>query len=169
MKNSRPASARGFTLIEMVIVTAIIGLLATVAIPTFRLMNYRAKAAERGAVTRAIKNSISQLRVKDGSFGAGVTGNWNPALPLVMGRRPFVASAAGWDKLDLIVDGTLYYSYMFTAQEGGGGPPQFTIFAQGDIDSDGQVWVASYTYELHGNGWAQTSADNPPMYDATVF
>jgi prepilin-type N-terminal cleavage/methylation domain-containing protein len=171
MKSPRTAAARGFTLIEMCIVMGIIGILATVAIPGFRLMNYRAKAAERGAMVRGIKNSIESARVKDGSFGAGLTGNWNPALPLGVVKRPFVnLMAPGWNQLDLVVDGNLFYSYMFRAEEASGGsPPQFSIFVQGDIDADGDPYLATSTFELQTAGWVQTSVDNSPMYEYTVF
>jgi type II secretory pathway pseudopilin PulG len=154
----------------MMIVTAIIGVLASVAIPSFRLMNDRAKASERGAVIRSMKNSINALRVKDGSFGAGITGAWNPVLPLSTVKRPFAVTMAGWDKLDLLIDGNLYYSYAFTAAENDPpDPPTFWIFTQGDIDGNGDAYWASYTFEMRNGAFVQTSADPSAVYEYTVF
>ncbi len=167
MKSPRSACARGFTLIEIMIAVAIVGVLASVAIPSFRVMNERSKTAERGAVLRAIKNSINSLRVKEGSFGAGVVGNWNPGLPLSRVKRPFDATASGWDKLDLAIDGNLYYSYMFVAVEGS--TPQFWVGVQGDVDGDGDVYNVGYTFQMTSGTFVQTSPDPSALYQLTVF
>ena len=170
MKNHRSVSARGFTLIELMVVTAIVGILSSVAIPSFRLMNDRAKAAERGAVIRSIRTSLNALRVKDGSFGAGIAGAWNPVLPLSTVKRPFVVTMAGWDKLDLTIDGNLYYSYTFWADEAGAnGLPEFWMSVQGDVDGNGEVYNALYGYELNNAAFVQTTADNPAAYEHMVF
>lgn len=170
MKASRSVSARGFTLIELMIASAIIGVLATVAIPSFRRMNDRAKAAERGAVVRSIRTSVNAVRIKDGSFGAGISGAWNPVPPLSMLKRPFVVTMAGWDKLDLTIDGNLYYSYTFWGDEAGSdGLPEFWIGVQGDVDGNGEIYSALYGFELNSGAFVQTTADIPATYEHLVF
>lgn len=163
------AGARGFTLIELMIVVAIVGILASVAVPAFRLMTDRAKASERGEMVRAIKSSLSALWVKDGTFGPNVTGDWNPHLPLARTRRPFYLGDAGWNRLDLAVEGALYYSYSFVADDG---PlPTYTITAEGDIDGNGDVYVWPWRYEINSatGTFMQQSADPPILYEYSIF
>jgi len=173
MLRPRCATARGFTLIELMIVVAIIGILASVALPGYRLMTDRAKTAERGAVIRAVRNSLNTIWGRDGTFGGGtVTGDWNPALPAspqaAMLKRPFNLAAPGWNKLDLGIEGSLYYSFTFTTDETV--TPLFVISVQGDVDGNGENYFWLYQYNVDSNGaFRQVTADPDPVTEYTVF
>jgi prepilin-type N-terminal cleavage/methylation domain-containing protein len=171
MRTLRPVAARGFTLIEVMIVVAIIGILSSVAIPAFRQMDMRAKTAERGGIVRAIRSSLNSLRVKDGSFGpAPIAGGWNPAEPLATTKRPFVANAAGWDRLDLGIEGRLFYSYEFTATEAAAPMmPFFLIQVRGDIDGNGEEYAMLYRHDLENGAFVMTSDLPDPLYEHAIF
>ena len=73
MSNARAAQA-GFTLIELMIVVAIIGILAAVALPAYQSYTLRAKTAELMLAVGAARADITENSQHVGSVsGTGVT------------------------------------------------------------------------------------------------
>jgi len=60
----------GFTLIELMIVVAIIGILAAIAIPAYQDYTVRAKLTEAMSLASAAKNSVSEYYISMGSMPA---------------------------------------------------------------------------------------------------
>jgi type IV pilus assembly protein PilA len=75
---------KGFTLIELMIVVAIIGILAAVAIPAYGDYTARAQAAEAFTLMDGLKTPLTELYTSNGSFGVVAT-NATPTAGAVNG------------------------------------------------------------------------------------
>lgn len=65
---NRKAGAQGFTLIEVMIVVAVIGILASVAMPTFRGYSARAKVSEAIVLLANCRNQIQEIYTSGGDL-----------------------------------------------------------------------------------------------------
>lgn len=154
----RAEAAKGFTLIELMTVVAIIGLLASVALPQYKRATLRSRAAERSTIVDAIGRAMNDVISNSQALPTGTdvwSGVDNPAVPSAQ-KRNFNYAAAGWEFLPVIVQGDAYYAYSFVARDPGrnGQALVASVLAIGDLDGDGapspkQVNYASKGYTLY--------------------
>ena len=140
---------RGFTLIEIMIVVAIIGILVAVAIPVFAGQMKKSKTTEALLQLNAMGKTAKTYYQVQSKFPQGTAG----VLPGVDGGacnasgKQFAvtnawASDSVWLELDFHIDEVALFSYHYesTAQN------HATATAVGDLDCDGTF--ASYTLDL---------------------
>jgi len=83
MPDARPSGRdfqSGFTLIELMIVVAIVGILASIAIPQYQIYTGRSQLAEAMHLTEGLKAAIAE-RLMDNPDPAGIDGGTN-GLPV---------------------------------------------------------------------------------------
>ena len=142
----------GFTLIELMITVAIIGILASMAIPQFFQYQWRSKRSEALTNVEAIvKNEIAFFGANGSFWGAAPM---PPGIPNPGKRTWDALSKAEYGGLGYEPEGSVVYSYEVNnlaadcgCNVGANGEALcFTVSAYGDLDGDTSLAVVSYFY-----------------------
>lgn len=125
-----PAKRRGFTLIELACVIGVIGILTSIAVPSFSIYMQRAKETEALINVEAIAY-LQQVRILE--LGESIA--CEPRPQQVPQDRSAFESTAAWADLGFAPAGQVRFQYEVTK----GSPKQFTVIARGDVDKDGKL------------------------------
>lgn len=165
-------SQAGFTLVELMIVVALIGVLSAIAIPSFLSYQARSRRAESysNLASMAVLQKSRAATQGDffdsgnafpddlpyGGLGAGVM-NWDTASQNAY-------SELGWEP-----DGDVRYSYQANTSTDCTCALCFTLTAYGDVDSDGAVSAVMYVEPQRNSSGSVTGACNSGLPGALSF
>ena len=111
---------QGFTLIELMIVVAIIGILAAIAIPAYQDYTIRAQVSEGLNLSAGAKAAISEFYMDRGIFPAtnviagislagSITGNYVSQVSVSTGVIGVTYSSGSPQKANALIDGKILY------------------------------------------------------------
>ena len=127
---------KGFTLVELMIVVAIIGILAAIAIPNFLAFRLKAKTSEAKSNLGAIR-STEVAYFAEWSFYVGN----QPNTPIA--NRSGDAQKEPWDPgtrfsvVGFQPEGSVFYSYALNGTDFTVSATGVSMYAVGDLDDDG--------------------------------
>ncbi|NNE18563.1 MAG: prepilin-type N-terminal cleavage/methylation domain-containing protein [Myxococcales bacterium] len=151
---SRHPRSNGFTTIELLVGVAIVGILAAVAIPSFKGYVYRGRVTEAVTVLNEIKTRQEAYRSRFGNYAA-VNGNtWGTFTPAAVPGSQAVGwpSSPAWEQLGIRPPGFVRFRYATIAGFPQEAPPASTNLewdrnfwyaaqAEGDLDDDGDTFI----------------------------
>ncbi len=128
----------GFTLIEMMITVAIVGILASIAIPQYEMFLLRSKRSELPLNIDGIRSVEVGYHAEWGFYTA--TPLTPPGIP---GRQrvawPSVSQTDAWTLLGWSPDGRVFGQYGVEANNLQGHDAEFEISGYSDLDGDGNL------------------------------
>lgn len=127
---------KGFTLIELMIVVAIIGILAAVALPAYQDYTIRAKVTEGMTQASAAKLAVSETAQSIGGLASVTAANSGYAFTVSSATNAYVASVA-------IANGGVIT--VTTKNTGAATQPAFTLSPTQASANDQITWVCAKT------------------------
>jgi general secretion pathway protein G len=119
----RLAEAKGFTLIELLIVVSIIGILATLAAPSYQASVIKAREAALRQDLFTIRDLLDQHRADQGKYPSSLQALVSAGYLRGIPKDPFTNSAMSWQEITDTTEGGIYDVFSGSEYVGTNGTP----------------------------------------------
>jgi len=141
MRSLLRKSNKGFTLIELMIVVAIIGILAAIAIPNFLRFQLKSKTSEGKVNLAAIRTAEESYLAEFGAYVPAASAPNAIASPPGSQKDPWPAAPAGFSTIGWGPEGDVFFNYGITIDATA---TAYTVSAEADLDADTNVQQWGY-------------------------
>lgn len=105
---SKERHSDGFTLIELLIVVSIIGILATLAVPTYQASVVKAREAALRQDLFTIRDVLDQHRADQGKYPPSLQALVGAGYLRAIPKDPFTNSDATWQEMTETIEGGIF-------------------------------------------------------------
>jgi general secretion pathway protein G len=120
---SRLSDARGFTLIELLIVVSIVGILATLAAPSYQVSVVKAREAALRQDLFTMRDVLDQHRADQGKYPPSLQALVGAGYLRAIPKDPFTNSATSWQEITDITEGGIFDVFSGSEFVGTNGSP----------------------------------------------
>ena len=104
----RLAETNGFTLIELLIVVSIIGILATLAVPSYQASVIKAREAALRQDLFTLRDVLDQHRADQGKYPSSLQALVGAGYLRGIPKDPFTNSATSWQEMTEATEGGIF-------------------------------------------------------------